>query len=301
MRTLLFMPIFILVLVAVAPFLTGCDGGDPVVESRLREAARIVVASPDSAIALLETVPGSDLRGEQRARHALEMAEAVWIKEGHLYDDSLISMAADYYEGRGDSLDIKSQFLKGVSLYDQREYGRALVSLTETYDRALSEGHRYYAAMCARTLGWVYHMLMIVDKNYEWTKRSYNMFVELDMPVNAAWRQMDLADVLIFRDRYVDAESVLNGIDTTIISMDYRLNCQIAKSRLIIWNESGLFDKVENQIEYLKELDCMGLTAWEALANMYYQRGEYSELKRRWIQYYLTALFLLILCFMNIL
>lgn len=274
MRTLIYLSIFILSLLAVVPIFTGCDSGDPVVESCLREADRLVVAHPDSALSLLETVPGSDLHGEQRARHALEVAEAVWIKEGHLYDDSLITIAVDYYDGRGDSLDIKSQFLKGVSLYDQREYGRALVSLTETYDRALEMGHRYYAAMCARTLGWVYHMLMIVDKNYEWTKRSYDMFVELDMPVNAAWRQMDLADALVYKRQYEAAESVLNSIDSTIIRADRALDIEIAKSNLIIMTDCDRYDDALQQIAYLRKFKCMPPIAWTELSEIYIMKGQ---------------------------
>ncbi|MDE6265274.1 MAG: hypothetical protein K2M11_09055, partial [Paramuribaculum sp.] len=97
----------ILYICLLAAVFTAC-GGRRDVERRLDEADAVMNCEPDSALTLLEAMCCDSLVGGQRARYALLLTKATDKCYKPVEDDSLISFAAEYYAGRGDSLEAQS-------------------------------------------------------------------------------------------------------------------------------------------------------------------------------------------------
>ncbi|MDE6654750.1 MAG: hypothetical protein K2K37_10230, partial [Muribaculaceae bacterium] len=110
---------FILILTL---FLTAAGCGDRTARETLRQADRLIAEHPDSALCILEQMDISDADQENRAWHALLLAKANEKALKRFHNDSLTSMAAEYYRDRGDSLEIQALYYNGVILGYNKKY-----------------------------------------------------------------------------------------------------------------------------------------------------------------------------------
>lgn len=273
MRLLLLFPILLLSFVFLSLF-SGCEQGDKTVASKLKEADILMGINPDSAKTILRTISNSSLKGEQRAWHALLLSKAMNKTYENQYEDSLLSVAKDWYYGQGDSLEIQSLYYYGLHLFHARKYGKALVALTETYDKAQEMNDLFYSAMSARALGWTYHQLMIVEKDYEWARKAYELFTKDNKPYHAAWIQMNLANALVYNNKQVEADSVLNCIDTEILQNDVKLQKQVSQCRVTIYTDLKEYDKVLKEFDCLRHIGEMGSIGWYELSYVSALKGD---------------------------
>ncbi|MDE7458395.1 MAG: hypothetical protein K2M77_05950, partial [Muribaculaceae bacterium] len=87
--------------------LTACIGGNRVSEA-LQTADKLIFVAPDSAVIMLDNLDLDHASRAQRARHALLLTKAREKANITVTGDSLIAIAADYYRGHGDSLEVQS-------------------------------------------------------------------------------------------------------------------------------------------------------------------------------------------------
>ncbi|MDE6262090.1 MAG: hypothetical protein K2M09_02150, partial [Muribaculaceae bacterium] len=88
------------ILAAMVLFMVGCT--DSRVSEELIMAETIMEERPDSALAILREIDGSALSGESQARHALLLSQAYDKNYIDQMNDSLISIALDYYTTSSD-------------------------------------------------------------------------------------------------------------------------------------------------------------------------------------------------------
>ncbi len=206
-----------------AAFFVSC-GAHRDVERRLDEADAMMGCAPDSALAMLESicVDGVDgMGGGQRARYALLLTKAKTKNYKPIEDDSLISFAADYYSGHGDSLEAQSLFYLGYYNAEKRINDKALLHLSHAYDAAFAKGDKFYAAMSAREMSIVYRRLYMVDEGLKWARIAKNLFAEAAKPVHAAWVDNSIADALIYNGRYGDAKILLDSLEHSVYYEDF--------------------------------------------------------------------------------
>ncbi len=199
------------------------------VERRLDEADAIMDCAPDSALAMLESIRVDGMGGGQRARHALLLTKAKTKAYKPIEDDSLISFAADYYSGHGDSLEAQSLFYLGYYNAEKRINDQALLHLSHAYDAAFATGDKFYAAMSAREMSRVYRRLYMVDEGFKWALIAKNLFAEAGKPVHAAWMEHPIADALIYRGEYGKAKELLDSL----AEIDYSENVNFRNNTIL--------------------------------------------------------------------
>lgn len=99
----------ILFLASLLLLLVAC-GGSSRVNEVLQAADELIFATPDSAVAVLDSLDLTDASRAQRARHALLLTKARKKAYIDIPDDSLINIAANYYRDHGDSLEVQSLY-----------------------------------------------------------------------------------------------------------------------------------------------------------------------------------------------
>ena len=142
--------------------MTACVGDNRVNET-LQTADRLIFVAQDSAVIMLDNLDLDHASRAQRARHALLLTKAREKANITVTDDSLIAIAADYYRGCGDSLEVQSLFYHGVILGYRDDYPRALLSLIQAADLADAIGDDFYRAMACREQVGVYTKLYEFD------------------------------------------------------------------------------------------------------------------------------------------
>lgn len=141
MRNLLY-----LIGATVVLLLCGCHRRDSAWQT-LDVAESIMESHPDSALALLTAIDGRALTGETQARHALLLSHAYNKNYIDETDDSLISIAVNYYDSTNDLRNqMRSHYFLAFICSNQQDYARALSEALSAERLAVRLDDRDYLA-----------------------------------------------------------------------------------------------------------------------------------------------------------
>lgn len=178
----------------------------------LRQADRLVSERPDSALKILEALDIRDADQETQAWHALLLAKANEKALKRFHNDSLTEMAAEYFRGRGDSLEIQALYYNGVIHGYNKDYASALISLIEAAKKANAAGDDFYCGMAYREQADIYRSLLVESKHLEYADSARQYFERADKPVHAIGEELSLAEALISLNRVDSALKVLTSV-----------------------------------------------------------------------------------------
>ncbi len=178
----------------------------------LMEADRLVNEQPDSALKILEQLDTRDADAETQAWHALLLAKANEKAFKRFHNDSLTTMAADYFRGRGDSLEIQALYYNGVIHGYNKDYAAALISLIEAAGKARAAGDDFYCGMAYREQADIYRSLLVESKHLEYADSARHYFDLARRPVHAIGEELSLAEALISLERADSALQVLASV-----------------------------------------------------------------------------------------
>ncbi|MDE6264156.1 MAG: hypothetical protein K2M11_03330, partial [Paramuribaculum sp.] len=179
-------------------------------------------------------------------------------------DDSLISFAAEYYAGRGDSLEAQSLFYLGYYNAEKRISDNALVLFSQAYETALAAHDIFYAAMSAREMSIVYRRLYMVDEGLKWARIAKQLFAEAGKPVHAAWTEHQIADALIYKGMYSDAAQLLDSTSISYYAESASFRHHIISNRIELALQLDSYKDVLNLYDRLSE-DNYAFTAHDRL------------------------------------
>lgn len=178
----------------------------------LQKADTLVNEQPDSALKILEQLDSRDADPETQAWHALLIVKANEKALKRFHNDSLTTMAADYFRGRGDSLEIQALYYNGVIHGYNKDYAAALISLIEAAKKANAAGDDFYCGMSYREQADIYRSLLVESKHLEYADSARHYFELAKKPVHAIGEQLSLAEALISLNRVDSALMVLASI-----------------------------------------------------------------------------------------
>ena len=231
-------------LLAVSLFGCGRNERDAEVWDMMMHADGMMDSNPEMALEIMDSIDGSRLEGETLGRYALLMTKAE--NKNHIFqdNDSLIKIAADYYSGRGDSLEVQALYYWGYSLFDNDIIDLSLIPLTESYEKALKNEDYFYAAMSARALSYTYGEQMNYSKGLEWAKKAKRYFEKAGKPEHVAWMDIKLISSLTALDSLDEAKSILENIDRELFSSNKNFRKNILKKKIRILD----IEKKDNEI-----------------------------------------------------
>ena len=176
----------------------------------LRRADSLIYARPDSAVAMLEAIKTDNATDELRARHALLLTKARYKNYVNETDDSLISIATDYYGGRGDSLEMQSLFFKGHIAMWQNNSTDALILLSKAADIAEAKGDKMYQGLIYHTEASLYAGIAARQPQLDAALKAIEAFENAGAKRHAIAEHITAAQALI----YLDPKSGLEHLGT---------------------------------------------------------------------------------------
>ncbi|MDE6796365.1 MAG: hypothetical protein K2J63_13815, partial [Muribaculaceae bacterium] len=195
----------------LAVSLTGCRDS---VDRQLAVADAVMETAPDSALSILKDVNVGDVEESQRPLFYLLLTKATVKSFQDIGSDSLINLAAEYYEGRKDSLEVQSKMYYGMALRQQGRYEEAIVPLTLAYDLAMPLKEYRWAGIAARELSYVYKKLFNTEPQLIWTQKAQEAFIKGNYNQHAAWEDISLIEGLLKNEQYKEAWRILEKIDS---------------------------------------------------------------------------------------
>ncbi len=130
------MPIVrLFVILILGAMVVGCHRSP--VDNQLEFVESIIEEHPDSALTILEAIDGSKLTGETQALHALLLSQAYDKNYIDLTDDSLITIATNYYLSSSDTHHkMLAYYYRAVINYCAGNYNSALFDALEAHELA---------------------------------------------------------------------------------------------------------------------------------------------------------------------
>lgn len=184
------------VILFVALLSSACHH-DRQVDAVLSNADKIMSTDPESAYAMLDSIDCSSESSDLKAWHALLLAKANEKTFRKFRNDSLTACAADFFRGRGDSLEVQALFYNGVVHGYNRKYADALISLIEAVEKSKSLGDHFYTAMSFREQADIYGALLVDSKRLEYADSARKYFLLAGKPDYALRERLSVAESLV--------------------------------------------------------------------------------------------------------
>ena len=160
----------------------------------LKQVETFIVQRPDSALAVLEHINISELKGkEERARYALLYTQA---KDKNYIDEtdlSLICEAQKYYK---ESDNVRYRFLSlyyyGRVLCNNSDFHKAIIAYTEAEALLEKLGDEYLSGLLYVQIGNIYRITHDYDKCLEAYKSAYNHYSKAKLDSHMAYSLLDI-------------------------------------------------------------------------------------------------------------
>lgn len=198
-----------IVIIAIAVLSASC-GRHAATEALLDRADSLMTDHPDSALTLLRTVDGSALPhgSELNARYALLLTQAEVKSFNTATDDSLISIAVDYYTSHWDMMQLlKAHFYRGSVQYKGKHYARSLMSMFQALELAREAGSDFWMGLASRGVADVYLDTYNGEEGVRYAQKEYEHFRRDKTQPYLNYALMDLANAHNNAGRY--KESIL--------------------------------------------------------------------------------------------
>ncbi|MDE6826629.1 MAG: hypothetical protein K2J18_07670, partial [Paramuribaculum sp.] len=203
-------------------------------DTRLERVDALVCADPEAALSVLDSINPDALTDPDRAWFALLRAKAADKSYRYIENDYLIGFAADYFAGRGDSLEIQALYYRGYGLSRNNQLEEALVALIEAYEKAEDADEYFYAGMSAREMTAVCVRLMMTREQLKYARLAKHRFEMAGKPEHSMWMDETILSSLILNREYDEASQLVSDIeaDTAINNPDFRLEIEADKALL---------------------------------------------------------------------
>lgn len=152
--------------------LPSCAPEDSSLSRRLDKAEELMETRPDSALSILRTIDGTRIGNRsQNARYALLYSQALDKNYIDVTNDSLISIAVDYYQSKKESSELmKSLYYQGQILFNNGELTEATEPALKSLDISESKSDHYWIAKCTQLLAYI----QAYDYNYTESLRYWD-------------------------------------------------------------------------------------------------------------------------------
>ena len=260
--------------------MTACVGDNRVNET-LQTADRLIFVAQDSAVIMLDNLDLDHASRAQRARHALLLTKAREKANITVTDDSLIAIAADYYRGCGDSLEVQSLFYHGVILGYRDDYPRALLSLIQAADLADAIGDDFYRAMACREQVGVYTKLYEFDRAARLGEEAVRAFNRAGRPLHAAWERVFIPQSLLYSGNINAAcDSIAVLATDSLIQSDPHLRQEFLHIATNVYFEKHDFEQSESYFDaYIDEGDAPSSKMLSQMAELVLAKGDITKAK----------------------
>lgn len=263
---------FILILV----FFVGCKEKQ-IVQDTFDKAEAFMETHSDSAYTLLRTIETENLRTQGgRARYALLYTQAQDKNYIDDTNDSLISIAVDYYRYHGD---VRHRFLsiyyKGRVLYNVGDYLKAMVAYTEAEGLAPDLHDDYYAGLLYTQLGDIYREYYDFPKSLEAYQKAEEYYINAEKDFHRLYASYDQSVIYLNMGEYHRCDSVLQLLLQKTVNHGMRE--QILKNKLQLCVRQKLTDEAESIYKELiasYDVKRYGSHFMTSIAEIYLAKGD---------------------------
>lgn len=197
-----------IILIFLSFILLSCRSYD--VTRTLQDVDSYIMTRPDSALTVLEGVDRDLLRSErQRAYHALLYAMALDKNYIDVSEDSIASVAVNYYSRKGPmKYRARAYYYLGLAYYYQQDYDRAILEFTKA-EKAAEVSDSLYLGMTKSIQGHSYYETHNLEEVLNCFHKAYDIYSALSEYSKACSVMYKLISTYIAKLEFEKAEEML--------------------------------------------------------------------------------------------
>lgn len=204
--------LILLTAIALLLIITGCSHTPEEIE--LNRAEAVIEQHPDSALAILQAIDGSALKGELRARHALLLSQALDKNYIDIADDSIINIALSYYrhDNTRSNECMMSFYYKANTYFNAGDYSTAIYNLAIADTLAARLGSYSWRGLANSLMAFSLNKLFDHKRNLEYAKRALYYFRLADDSTHIANQIYNVGLAYIETEQYDSALVMFNKL-----------------------------------------------------------------------------------------
>ena len=273
-------------LTAALLLLFASCGGNRGLEA-LREVESYISEEPAGALAALDSIADAGVRGaEARAKLALLRSMALDKNYVDVTDDSLVSVAVEWYSRHGDADEkLKTYYYQGIVHQNCGDAEAAMESFVKAEAEAAGAGDEVAKGMLYRAMAYIYATIFDLGRAEEYADRAracYKLAGDMDKYAGAL---TFLAGIYSAKGDYPDAEISLDSVKPLL--RDVGVNRKNEYYDLSLRLKKAVGDTLAVTVlldEYLAEVDTDDIL-WLDVADFFIFLGEYDS-ARNVLQHY---------------
>ena len=273
--------LFLKIFISVSGFilLYSCDAYD--VQHKLYDVESYIMERPDSALAVLDSMDRSCLTSDRlRAHHALLHAMALDKNFIDVTDDSIASVAVEYFSKKGpEKYKARALYYLGLSYYYAQDYDKAILEFTKA-EKVAEMCDSLYWGMIKSLQSNTYSKTYNGKEALSNLEQAYDIFsnLSLDYYVNAS--ALGLAKLYFNNNNRFKADSLLSKLVMSK-DIDSRVRFSAIQSKAYLNVSDSNYDYDEAILLYdilLKECtSCMSYRDYWAYAYALINSGRQRE------------------------
>ena len=263
----------------------GCNDPKPVTDA-LHRAEALMNEHPDSAWILLNTLSPDDMKKERtRAHYALLYTQAQDKNYIDETNDSLISMAVDYYRHTDDVRHkFLSQYYKGRVHFNAKDYLNATTCYMEAEQLADEVGDDYLAGLLYGELGRIYRLYYDYPKSLEAYQKAAECYQRAGKIRHRNYIWLNLSDVCRNMEQYEESERLLRMALESAQQDDNKSFVKLCLGSLVMQyveqNRMSVAKELFKELEPLIDEDYGSAYFMEQIAKIHLSEKDYLRAKQ---------------------
>lgn len=163
--------------ICILASLYNCSHTGSSIGPLLESANTMMKECPDSALSILQGINETDMKQAYRMRYAVLLTEAKYKTYQTPLNDSLISIAAEYYDRDIDNIErLRAYYYKGCVLNENKDHTEAVVALLNAERTGKILKDSYWLGLIYRSIADAYNSLADKAAALDYYKISYEEF-----------------------------------------------------------------------------------------------------------------------------
>ena len=226
----------------------------------VERAEKIMEQYPDSALRIMQNVDKSHIHSDKdMARYALIYSEAYYYNSVFVADDSLTSIAANYYKHSDDhAMRARAFFQHGQCLQQQRRMPEAILALTTSLNSLQHLNNPRLEGVVYRTIGEIYCDSYCYTNSLDYFKKSYEAFSKRDLPYHSHYALYNIGQVYKNMHNYEEAENYfITARDYAIDANNLDFLCATLHELCEIYYRTQDYPRCSETVALFEKYDCV--------------------------------------------
>ena len=245
----------------------------------LNQAEAMMNAAPDTALALLDSIDSHRLGRADNARYALLRSQALDKNFIDITNDSLISIAVDYYaHSHNEPYKMLAHYYYGRILFNAGDYAHSIIELLKAEKVAISLDDMYRLGLIYSDISNIYDNIYWGEGAIEYAQKSFEAYSKTNLDIHLMYSLLNLGIKFFNYYDYDASEEIFNTLLSKALAQNDSTMCVEALTMLASthWAQKDYdktIDTYEKAIEYDSERNIISAPHYSRLSCAYTLTG----------------------------